>query len=274
MKAIRTITIILFVLALLLFCGTTFYYQMVLDRVPPTIQCSEGVLEVSVSDGPEVLLTGVAASDGRDGDLTGEIMVQGVSRLLSADTARVTYVVFDASGNMASCTRTIRYTDYQRPKITLKDAPVYAPYPEGDSYNELRAALTATDVRDGDLSDQIHIAARNVNDGTEGTYRVNVQITNSLGDAESIPLNIVVSDKGAANPLVTLREYITYVDAGSEFDPTDYITAVRGGPYSAGDPNLTIESDVDASTPGYYQVCYTYSATGQNYVVYLAVVVR
>lgn len=273
MKALRTVTIALFIISAIVYFGVAAYYQIALDRVPPQILCASDILEVSVADDESALLSGITARDNRDGDLTGQVMVQGVSRLLSANTARVTYVVFDSSKNMASCTRTIRYTDYSKPVITLKEAPVYAAYPTQDSFKELHAALGATDVRDGDLTDSIHIASQNINDSLEGTYTANVQVTNSLGDCEIIPLYIVI-DNDAQEAKVTLREYITYVEVGSPFNPRDYITTVQGRPYAGSDSNLRIESDVNTETAGYYHVSYNYSADGQIYTVYLAVVVR
>ena len=111
MKTLKTVTIILFILAVLLFTGVSGYYSFILDRVSPVISIPEGILDVRVNDGTEALLAGVTASDNRDGSLTDQIMIQGVSRLLSANTARVTYVVFDGAKNMGTATRTIRYTD-------------------------------------------------------------------------------------------------------------------------------------------------------------------
>lgn len=274
MKALRIITVILFVLAVVLYCGVTYRYDQVLDRVSPQIQCGDTILEVSVTAPEEALLAGLTASDDRDGDLTDKIMVQGISRLLTADTARVTYVVFDSSDNMASCTRTIRYTDYQRPVITLSDLPVYRIYPEDDSLQSLLGSLSARDVRDGDLSGQIRISAQNVDDTREGTFAVNVQVTNSMGDTEIIPLTIMIDNEGAADPLVTLREYIRYLRVGDDFDPTDDIVTVNGSAYTGTSAALTIESDVDTSTAGYYQVCYRCEAGSRSFTVYQTVVVR
>ena len=274
MKTIRIITVLLFILALAGYAGVVYRYEYALDRTPPQIRCPEEPLEISAAAGETAMLAGVAASDDRDGDLTDQVMIQGVSRLLTADTARITYVVFDSAGNMASCTRTVRYTDYERPIISLTSAPVFKPYPDGDSLKELDALLTAADVRDGDISDQIRITAQNVTDTQVGAYRVNAQIINSMGDSETIPLTIVIDREGAEDPLVKLRQYITYVRSGSPFDPAAYISEVQGRPYSSEDPSLTIVSDVDTSAPGYYQVCYRCQTSERIYTVYMTVVVR
>lgn len=272
MKALKITTIILFILSALVFAAVSGYYTFILDRVAPEISVPEGVLDVRVNDGPEVLLTGITASDNRDGDLTDQVMIQGISRLLSSNTARVTFVVFDGAKNMGSSTRTIRYTNYQRPVIRLTTAPVFKPFPEGDSISELLAAATARDVRDGDISKQLQITAQNVNDSIEGTYQVHLQVTNSMGDTESIPLTIIIDADGTQD--ITLREYITYLAQGDDFDPYDFISKVGGAPYSPSNSNLAVESDVDTSVPGYYSVCYRYISGGSEHCAYLTVVVR
>ena len=274
MKTLKTATIILFILAALVFAGVTGYYSFILDRVSPVVTVPEGVLDVRVNDGPEVLLAGVTASDNRDGDLTGQVMIQGISRLLSANTARVTFVVFDGARNMGSATRTIRYTDYQRPIISLTQPPVFKPYPEGDSIMELLAAATARDVRDGDISDRLQVAAQNVNDSLEGSYQIHLQVTNSMGDTESIPLTITISGDGSRSLGITLKEYITYISQGDSFDPYAFVSTVGGTRYSSSSRDLAVESNVDTAAPGYYQVCYRYIADGQEHTAYLTVVVR
>ena len=274
MKTLKTVTIILFILAVLLFAGVSGYYSFILDRVSPVISVPEGILDVRVNDGTEALLAGVTASDNRDGSLTDQIMIQGVSRLLSANTARVTYVVFDGAKNMGTATRTIRYTDYQRPIISLTQPPVFKPYPEGDSITELLDAVSARDVRDGDISDQIQIAAQNVNDSVAGTYRIHLQVTNSMGDTESIPLTVIISESGSSNLGITLREYITYASQGEAFDPYAFVSTVGGTRYTSSNRDLAVESDVDTAVPGYYQVSYRCIQDGHDHTAYLTVVVR
>lgn len=266
MKVLHRITILLFILALCAYFGVQYYYNTTLDRVSPVLQCSEEVLNVSVQDGEDVLLAGITATDNVDGDLTDQIMIQGISRLLSTDTARVSYVVFDSSDNMATCSRTIRYMDYERPRIQLNKPLVFYPYPQGNCMTEMATMFTAQDVLDGDISDRIQITSTNVSDSHEGTYNAVIQVINSLGDVESIPVKVVISNFGAGNQLIKLSRYITYVNQNSTFSPENFIT------YSAA--QVQVESDVDTSSPGCYQVRYSCEKNGQLYEVYMAVVVR
>lgn len=270
MKTLRMITIILFLLSLAVYLGVSYRYNNQLDRVSPSIQCDSEVLEVSVNADDSALLAGVTATDNRDGNLTNQIMIQGISRLLTEDTVRVTYVVMDSSDNIASCTRIVRYTDYTPPTIALKDIPVYTTNLEQNALSMLKETLAATDVKDGDLSGDIRIIASSIDVTLEGTYTLTLEVTNSLGDSEVIPLTIVIDDEGAVNPLITLKEYITYVDAGSPFDPRSCILTLNGSFYKDTVLGLTINSQVDTATPGTYQVRYQY----HSFTVYQTVVVR
>ena len=256
MKILRMITIFLFVLSVALYLGVSFRYEVVLDRVSPQIQCESEVLEVSVHATDAELLAGVTAQDNRDGDLTDQIMIQGISRLLTNNTAKITYVVADSSDNIASCTRTLHYTDYEPTLLSLAEIPVYRTYPDDDAMKKLHSSLSAQDVRDGDLSKDILISAQYANDNIEGELHVTVQVTNSMGGSDLIPLTIVIDNEGAVNPLVTLREYITYVDKDADFIPRDYILTVNGEDFEGNYPALRIHSNVDTAVPGAYQVCY------------------
>ena len=270
MKTLRIITIILFLLSLAVYLGVSYRYDHQLDRVSPAIECTSEVLEVSVSANDSDLLAGVTATDNRDGDLTDRIMIQGISRLLTENTVRVTYVVMDSSNNIASCTRIVRYTDYTPPRLALNAIPVYTTELEQNALSVLKETLIATDVKDGDLSGDIRIIANSIDVTLENTYTLTLEVTNSLGDSEVVPLTIVIDDEGAANPLVTLKEYITYVNVGSSFEPKSCILTLNGSPYSGVASGLTIDSQVDTSIPGTYQVRYKY----HSFTVYQTVVVR
>lgn len=270
MKILRTVTVFLFVLSLALYLGVSFRYKVVLDRVAPQIRCESETLEVSVHATDAELLAGITAQDSRDGDLTEQVMIQGISRLLTEDTARITYVVADSSDNVASCTRILHYTDYEPPRLMLTAQPVYRPYPAGNALKELVGALRANDVKDGDISDKVRVSTQNIDISLEKTHTFTIEVINSMGGAEVIPLTIVIDNDGAQKPLVTLREYITYVSVNEEFVARNYILTVNGEDFEGSYPALHIHSNVDTTVPGAYQVCYQYS----NFTVYQTVVVR
>lgn len=272
MRAIRKmqrVILALFVLTLLAFCGLRIYRRLTVDVTPPVITCSTDSIDVSVTAGDEALLQGVMASDDRDGDLTDQILIKGVSPSLTDSSAQVTYIVFDSANNMATVTRTVRYTDYEAPRFALSQPLVY---PAGQTVT-LLDRLTASDVLDGDISSGIRITSQNVINSQPGVYSVTAQVDSRLGNSVVLPLKVVITAGGPQ--LITLSDYLVYLPRGSAFDAAGYIqsvTAPDGTALSAG--QVSIESPVDTSVPGTYHVGYSVTAQGQSYTVYLAVVVE
>lgn len=260
MRFLQRITVILFLLVTLLFVGTKVYIARTVDRTPPVFTCENDVISVPVGTPQQQLLQGLTAADDRDGDLSDQIMIKGVTKLITADTARVTYVVFDSSSNMATYQRTLQYTNYEKPKLTLKQPLVF---PIGSRISVLEL-LTAHDVVDGDVSNKIRVSSQNVNTSSQGIYSITVQVTNSLGDTESIPLSLTISNLAHDTLPVTLSDYIVYLDKGTPFQPASFVLT----PAAVGD--VVIDSDVNPDTPGIYEVSYTY----QNHTAHQTVIVR
>ena len=260
MRILQRVTVALFVVVAVAFIGTKVYISRMVDRVPPVITCESDVVEVPVGAAEYQLLSGVTATDERDGDLTGEIMIKGISQLITADTAKITYIVFDEANNMATAQRAVHYTDYEKPKISLT-APLM--YQTGDSIR-LLPNLTAHDTIDGDITGNIRVTNQNVDSGNSGVYSVTLQVTNSLGDVESVPAKVVIRDFLPAEAPIVLSDYIAYLNEGAYFAPRNYVRTPMD--MSA----VEVESNVDTSVAGIYEVSYTL----QNYTVYQTVVVR
>lgn len=271
MKILKRTTVIIFAAVLLIFAAMKIHSVFFTDVTPPVISCADEVIEVSVSAPESELLSGVTATDDVDGDITPSVMIEGVSQLITDDTAKISYIVFDSSDNAAACSRTVRYTDYHKPRFSLTQPLVYSV----GSEVSLKDRLTADDVIDGDITSDIRVTAQDLSTDKEGTYSITVQVTNSLGDTSILPLRVVLSGSDGAAPLVELTDYIVYIPAGSVFEPASYIAAAHsesGVPVPASAVSVT--SDVDASKPGSYEAAYTYSSGGRSYTAYLAVVVE
>lgn len=260
LKILQRITMFVFAVTLLTFVGLKFYIARTVDRTPPVISFDSDVVEVDVGAGEDVLLTGVTAWDDRDGDVTGEVMIKGVSQLITADSAKITYIAFDSANNMSIANRTVRYANYEKPHFALTSPLIF---PLGGQVSILEK-LTARDVVDGDLTGSIRVTTQNVETARAGVYSITVQVTNSLGDVETLPLKVTMTDSAGTAPNVTLSSYIIYRNVGQSFHPTAYITAPA-------DPSaVTVDSNVDTSRAGIYEVTYTY----QGDTVYQTVVVR
>lgn len=269
MKLLQRITILLFVLSAVAFGALTVRDRFFTDHTPPTLTCVSDPLEISVNDPKEVLFQDLQATDDTDGDLTDQIILRSVSPLITSDTAKVSYIVFDAAGNQAVLSRTVRYTDYRKPVFSLFRPLVFQ---VGETVT-LKDRLAANDPVDGNITNNIRIVSQNISTQYEGTYHVEVQVTNSLGDTATLPLKVIMSNQ-ATPQLIFLTQYIVYLQEGASFQPEDYIQSVRNPDFTDADPDqLTIQSSVDTQSPGIYDVLYTYTADTQTYQAYLTVVV-
>lgn len=118
----------------------------------PVFSMDSDLLEISVRDGEEVLLNGLRAADDRDGDLTGDIIVENVHGFVSDNERKADYVVFDSENHVSRISRRIHYTDYTSPRFSL-DAPLAF---QAGSISILDH-MHAQDCLDGDITSTIKI---------------------------------------------------------------------------------------------------------------------
>ena len=269
MRTIKQALIVLLVLLVAGHIASYFYLGSSERKVPPTMHCPEDILEVSASDKESVLLQGITASDPQDGDLTNRIVISGISKLVTSNTAKVTYIVFDSDDNMASCIRRIRYTDYHRPQFEIVKPLTFAAAKDVS----LLDRIVATDVVDGDISSQLRVSTLATTDNSE-VYDITIQVTNSMGDTAWLQLPVLVQGTNPLRPVIELNSYLIYLDQGSSFDAASYLKSVT----VSGNPEdvsaVGISSNVNTEDAGTYRVMYTYSANGSTGTAILTVVVQ
>ena len=78
------------------------------DTTPPQLSIAEGEMEYTEGEDMQVLLEGVSANDGDDGDVTDSIRIRSMNYSNDADTAIVTYVAKDSSNNIGAINRRVR----------------------------------------------------------------------------------------------------------------------------------------------------------------------
>lgn len=269
MRALKHTILILLVVLTTAYIGTRIYQGSESRKEPPRIICPEGVLEVAALDDESVLLTGVTAEDAQDGDLTDQIIIGGISKLISKDTAKVTLMVFDSDHNMGKVVRYIRYTDYQRPRFAIKKPLSFSSTKEVS----LLERLQATDTLDGDISSRIRVSTLATTENSE-VYDITIQVTNSMGDTAWLQLPVIVQETNAMRPVIELNSYLVYVAEGASFDPNDYLAglAVAGVPMET---NLvSVSSNVNTAEAGTYRVMYNYNSSGITGMAILTVVVQ
>lgn len=265
-RTLKTILIICLVLVTAAFAAGQVYSRVVADTVPPVITLDSDSITVSVEDGRDALLRGVTASDAKDGDLTGQIIVSGVSKLISNNTAKVSYMVFDKAGNMASATRYVVYSDYHRPRFRLTTPLVYS---LGETAS-ITGRLQAQDAVDGDITSSIRVLSSDIISSTEGVYNLTLQVINSLGDTAQVTLPVTIRAEADGDSAVKLRRYLVYVGLGDNFEPRNYIESVSAGSVS----DVRIDSNVDTQSAGCYLVTYTVTSGGRSSSALMTVVVE
>ncbi len=257
MKKLKRIVLITLILVFAAFAASEVYLRTAVDRTAPVIRFDSDILLASVQSTHDQLLAGVRASDNRDGDLTGEILVSGVSKLISSNTASVTYHVFDHAGNMATATRMVEYTDYKKPSFRI-DRPLI--YNLGEAVT-LDKHLAAADVIDGDLTNEVRIISMDITFNVEGVYSLTVQVTNSVGDTARLTLPLIIRSASSLVPEVELNDYLIYLKSGDSFTAESYLKQVKcPGTQDVSLSDVQIDGMVDPNTPGTYRVSYSYTS--------------
>ena len=261
MRTLKTILCIATALSVLAFALAIYYTQFYKDVVPPEIRMDADVITVSAADGDEALLRGVTATDNRDGDITGAVLVDGVSQLTGPNAARVRYIVFDAAENAATASRTVVYSDYEAPRVSILQPLIYN---VGDTI-ALRGRVIARDCLEGNITDRIRISSKDLSNRAAGVYHLTIWVMNKLGDVSTVTVPVIVREDDPAAPVVELKSYLTYLARGEEFDPKAYFQSY----YDSADSrarnyydHLEVSGEVDTDTPGTYEV--TYSATNSD----------
>lgn len=272
MKTRKWFPAIVLVLCLLIFVAYRIFDSIVTDKASPRITIEETgeILQVSVNDPDSVLLQGVTAEDGRDGDVTDSLIIESVANINQNHQVVVTYAAFDHAGNVAKAQRTVQYTDYQSPRFTLS-GPLAFPY---GGRTGVLDHIGAVDDLDGDIGYRVKTTMMDDTTITaEGIHNVLFRVTNSLSDTAELVIPVEVYDADQHDADLSLKEYIVYIPLGSTFDAESYLKEYRlfgettdltrgisGG--------LTLETTgtVNVNEPGVYTIGYTVKAVRSGLV--------
>ena len=288
MRKTRIFSVAVFVIAVIVFEVFQYRQKIAADQIGPVINMAEPSVTISVTDGEEAILAGVTAEDQRDGDVTGSLLVEKLDNLVDGNTRQATIAAFDSAGNVTKTTRTVVYSDYVSPRFQLTE-PLR--YPVGS--DEVLSGVTASDVLDGDLSEQIKASAEtNLYYAEKGEYAITFSVSNSAGDVSKLEATVTYYDstEEAERPKLLLSEYLIYLEAGENLNPRDYLQEIdvggrnykktssgslicaQGDSISSGE--VSVENPVDVNTPGTYEITYRYSSGGKEGSVRLIVVVE
>lgn len=271
-RTVKILLITLFVISGAVF-GVVMVYQYTHEDIsPPVFVMDSDYIEVSVNASNAQLCAGLHAYDNMDGDISNRIMVHKVSQLVSTNEAQITYVVFDEAANSATCSRMIRYVDYQKPHFAISEPLIFR---VGETIR--LDAVTASDALDGDITNRITYDA-SISTATPGHYAMLMQVVNTAGDAATLTVTVIVEDGSASIPAIRLNDYLIYTAVGEEPNYKSFVKSVKDPrtPDKISNSKVEIDaSDVDINTPGKYEVYYYYTGvSGETGTVILTVVVE
>ena len=261
-KLLQRLTLVLFILVLAAFIAFSIVERLTTDTTMPYITVDSDVIEISVKDKKEALLSGVTAYDGKDGDISDRILIESISKFIEPGVCSVTYAVADSDKHVAKQTRTVRYTDYTPPEFYMKRALVYGV----DEALDIRAAVGARDSIDGDISDRVSIVTTDYVKNTIGVFTVSLQVSNSMGDTIYLYVTVHVEGNETMAPQIQLKKSLIYVKKGEEPIFEDYLgdVTVNGVLMKKDEIQLLISTNFDSEETGTYNVHY-YITTNEGY---------
>ena len=269
MRRLRTVSITLLIIAIVLFGIHIFRVRFLKDKTGPVFNVDSNLVEVSVKDGEEAWLKGVTATDAADGDVTDSIIVEAISPFTGRQHRIVTYAAFDSDNHVTHGKREIVYTDYEPSAFNLSRQLSFAM-----NSTNLLEGITAEDCIDGDITKSIRMMSdEEIDTAHVGEYPARLKVTNSAGGVSYLPITVEVHDPTVYYrlPQVKLTKNVVYVEKGSDFNEEDYLDSitVNGTEFLFTEESgntieydrVDIESDVDTDVSGYYEVVYSYQDT-------------
>ena len=269
MRRLRTVSIALLIIAIVLFGVHIFRVRFLKDKTGPVFHVDSNLVEVSVKDGEEAWLKGVTATDAADGDVTDSIIVEAISPFTGRQHRIVTYAAFDSDNHVTHGKREIVYTDYEPSAFNLSRQLSFAM-----NSTNLLEGITAEDCIDGDITKSIRMMSdEEIDTAHVGEYPARLKVTNSAGGVSYLPITVEVHDPTVYYrlPQVKLTKNVVYVEKGSDFNEEDYLDSitVNGTEFLFTEESentieydrVDIESDVDTDVSGYYEVVYSYQDT-------------
>ncbi len=205
------------------------------DSEPPVINSHDDVTaEATSSDGAEVNYTASQAIDNVDA-ITSANCEPAPGSLFPLGTTEVTCNKTDSAGNVATpITFNVIVRDTTPPKITLNGEAIIN-LAVGNEYTEQGA--TATDIVDGEITDNIIIDSSGVNVSQPGSYSVTYNVSD-LANNSAIEIIRTVTVSDAEAPIISTVPNIT-----------EEATGPTGASVTYDESILSAIDDIDGSIP-------------------------
>ena len=278
----RFAVIVFFVVAVILFELNKFQDRNVNDRMPPVIIMEEDTVEISVSDDKDAILAGITAQDGKDGDVTANLLIEKLGNFIEPGRRQATIAAFDEDSNVSRVTRTVVYSDYEPPMIYIHAPLKFAVSTSNNalSLEKIISEISAYDSIVGDITNRIRVSSDyQINVYKTGEYPTELSVMGEAGAVTKIPVTVEIVDPEEERgfPVIEVDQVLINTPVGNEVSPHSVITRVMldGNTYEMGEDgnlhtqqrvdgvltdvkmNLTevaVSGDVDYDTPGVYEI--------------------
>ncbi len=252
MRILRSTVLVLFVVTLVAFSFIFIREKLTEDTTIPQIEVKGDIVEVSLDATDEEVLRGITAYDEKDGDLTGDIIVESISRFIETGVSQVTYAVCDSDNNIATATRKIKYKGYKSPEFDLSESLCYSVY----ETPRLKKVVSVKDYILGDITADIILTSDDYTRSVAGVFTINARVTTSKGDTASIDLPLIVEDRSETAPVIELKDYLIYVDKGEKVNFKKYLLKATDNEEKDITDDVTIDTKINMKKEGTYLVHY------------------
>lgn len=272
MKKTKLLYVVLMLITVAIGVGHRMMINARNRNAAPEILIDIENLEIEAAAGKQALFEGISLVDKEDGTINDKLLIESISPFDEEGKRTVRYVGADSANHVVSAERVVKYNGYEAPRFSMSEPLSFVTY----SDSTILAQIHANCVIDGDLTDSIFIESTKYIDSIKGIYEITFSVENSAGDKQTVPVDMIVANVSRAMPVITLKDYIVYIEKDSVFIPEEYILEINTGTKEAYDPGmLEVEHEIDVSTRGNYIVTYSYENTkGYVGMTFLTVVVR
>lgn len=263
MRALRICVMFLALISIVATIGIKFLNRDK-DGVP-VLTCSveEDMIEVTCAVTDEELAKYVTATDSEDGDISDRVAVTRNMYFITKGVSGVTFSVCDSDNNVTKLTKSIRYTDYEAPRIYLKSDLII----NKKNPISLPRFFRVEDVFAGDISNRLKVMSADYDYLTEGTYTINCKVSNNYGDTREMNFDVIVTEEDYSEVQISLNQYLIYVKKGETPDFASYIKSVVNNKdkYNFSTADVRIDaSGYDPSNPGLYSIFYDINTGGKT----------
>ncbi len=265
MKLIK-IGLVSLLILLIAYQGVIYDRSRKISSTAPIITSEVDEIHIPCQYNEADLLQGLTAYDAEDGYITDKILIGGFSKFTERGVSSLEYAVYDKDGNIATFKRKVVFTDYIPPRIQSNTPWVFRA--TDNVYNIPILYLEGLDMLDGDISKHMLITSADIDYAVPGTYTASVNLKNSFGDEVNLDLPVHILDPGISGYSIELTDPIIYAEKGETIRPKKYVAGVwneyTGELIPEDGYELTIESEVDTSKDGIYEIRF-YAVSPDNY---------